>query len=255
MEAWQLPIVFVTGFVAGCVNAVAGGGSVISFPVLVYLGIGPVVANATNAVALWPGVVSATVGYRGEFKGGSTRYLWLIVPSLIGGVAGAVILLHTPEGIFETAAPYLVLFATLLLAGQDALARLRRREPEVGKSPRWWLVALLTQLVISIYGGYFGAGIGILMLATLGLLGFTNIHQMNGLKTTGAVVINGAALVYFVAAGIVLWWVVVAMGVGSIAGGFLASKAAYKIGRETVKRSVVVIGMAMAGALLLRLYL
>jgi uncharacterized membrane protein YfcA len=255
MDWWQVPVVFVTGFVAGSVNAIAGGGSVISFPILVYLGIGPIVANATSNVALWPGVVSASFGYRAEFRGGSKRYLWLAVPSLIGGVAGAAILLHTSQSVFESAAPYLVLFATVLLAAQDALARLRRREPDVGESARWWVVALITQLIISVYGGYFGAGIGILMLATLGLLGFTNIHQMNGLKTTGAAVINGAALVYFVAAGVVLWWVVVAMGIGSIAGGFISSKVAYRVGRETVKRVVVVIGIVMTAALLIRLYL
>ena len=109
-------------------------------------------------------------------------------------------------------------------------------------------------VLIGVYGGYFGAGIGILMLASLGLLGFTNIHQMNGLKTTGAAIINGIAALYFIFAGVVLWWVVAAMGVGSITGGFLASRAAYRVGREAVKRAVVVIGIAMTVALLVRLY-
>jgi uncharacterized membrane protein YfcA len=255
VEAWQYPVVFVAGLAAGAVNALAGGGSVISFPTLLYAGIGPIVANATNTVALWPGLAAAAYGYRGEIEGPSRRFLWLIAPSVAGGILGALLLLHTPPEAFEVAAPYLVLFATLLLALRDVLGKLRRRDQPIASSRTWWAAASATQLVIAVYGGYFGAGIGILMLASLGLLGFTDIHRMNGLKSIFALSINGAALVYFIIGGIVLWPAVAAMAVGAVMRGFIASRGAYRIGRATVRKAVISIGFAMTLALLARLYL
>ena len=255
MDAWQLIVILGAGLLAGAVNAIAGAGSLITFPTLLWVGIGPVIANATNTVALWPGLVSATYGYRNELRPGTTRFLWLVIPSLIGGTLGAGLLLNTPAHSFAVAAPFLVLFATVLVAVRDAVTRWGNQpSKELDPDRRWWAIVVPAQFLIAVYGGYFGAGIGILMLGTMGFMGFENIHQMNTLKAIFAFSINGAALVYFIAAGIVDWAAATVMAIGAISGGFLSSKAAYRVGQDAVRSAVVVIGLLMGLSLLVRLY-
>ncbi|MCX6636573.1 MAG: sulfite exporter TauE/SafE family protein [Acidobacteria bacterium] len=190
---------FGAGFLAGMINSVAGGGTLVSFPTLVWLGLPPVVANATNAVGIWPGSLGGAWGYRKELGRTEPRLLALVAPSLIGGILGALLLRWTPPATFGTLVPFLILFATILLMVQEPAQRWLRttasRTPHTASS--WLVGAMLFQLLVAIYGGYFGAGIGILMLAALSILGLTDIHQMNGLKNVLAICINGVAALYF----------------------------------------------------------
>ena len=253
IEAWQLPLLFLAALAAGAVNAIAGGGSIISFPTLLWAGVNPVIANATNATVLWPGVMAAVYGFRRELPEIPRPLLWLILPSFVGGLAGAFLLLQTPSGVFEALAPYLVLAATLLMAVQEPVAR-KLRLAERHRAVGWWTGAVLTQLTISVYGGFFGAGIGILMLATLGFLGMVDIHGMNGLKNLFAATINGIAIAYFALSDAVLWGIVPIMAGGSILGGLISARIAYRFGPRYVRRAVIVVGLGMAVSLFVRLY-
>lgn len=247
------------------VNSVAGGGTLLSFPALVWVGRDVITANATSAVALWPGSLGGMLGYRREL--GDTRrwMLWFGLPSIVGGILGAILLLRTPPRTFAAIVPYLILFATVLFAAQERITRALRgpREPaptppaarsseELLKAPgrAWWAGAVLFQFMVAVYGGYFGAGIGILMLAALGLLGFTDIHQMNGLKNFLALCINGVAAAYFIISGAVIWADVLVMSAGAVAGGYFGAGLARRLGRTFVRRAVIVIGFAMAVSLL-----
>ncbi|HXU37844.1 MAG TPA: sulfite exporter TauE/SafE family protein [Blastocatellia bacterium] len=262
MAVWQIPLVFLAAFAAGMMNSVAGGGTLVTFPTLVWLGIDPIQANVTSTVALWPGSLGAMVGFRREL-GDSRRWMLLLgAPSVVGGLIGARLLLLTPSPVFASIVPYLILFATILFAaGEPLMRRLRannpRRDSEQGSTIQargraWWAGAIAFQFFVAIYGGYFGAGIGILMLAALGMLGLTDIHQMNGLKNFFAVCINIVAAAYFIASGRVEWSYALVMAVGAIAGGYGGAGLARRLGRQFVRRAVIVIGLAMAVSLLFR---
>jgi len=227
------------------VNSIAGGGTLISFPTLVWLGRDAILANATNAAALWPGSFAGMIGFRQDLAKVRRSLLLLTIPSLIGGAAGAVLLLHTSTRTFERLVPWLILSATLLLAFQEVITRhLPHRLP----------IALVFafQLLVGVYGGYFGAGMGILMLAALGLMGLTDLHQMNGLKNLLAICINGVAAIYFALSGAVIWFDALLMAVAAILGGYAGAKIAHKLGRGFVRGAVVFIGLAMTVALFLK---
>jgi uncharacterized membrane protein YfcA len=243
---WKEIVIAGAAFAAGIINSIAGGGTLVSFPALLWTGRDPVLANATSTVALWPASLAGAYGFRREMKG-SVRYLLLFgVPSLLGGVLGAVLLLRTPSGTFARLVPYLILFATLLLAVQEPLSRRLRGDARGGEPTRaWWAGAMLFQFFVGVYGGYFGAGIGILMLAALGLLGFTDIHRMNALKNLLAICINGVAAAYFIASGAVIWTDVLVMTFAAIAGGYSGARLAYKLGRRFVRLAVIAIGLVM----------
>lgn len=247
--------VFVAGLVAGSINSVAGGGTLVSFPILVWLGHDVVVANVTNTVALWPGSLGALIGFRREIGDGRVWMRRLAAPSLAGGLVGAGLLLRTPSPTFAALVPFLILFATTLFAAQEPLMRRFRPIPHPGPgavpSVPWW-GAMIFQGLVAVYGGYFGAGIGILMLAGLGWLGLEDIHQMNALKNFFAACINAIAAVYFVAYGPVSWPDAVVMAAGTVAGGFGGAGLARRLGRTSVRRAVVVIGFGMALSLLFR---
>lgn len=227
----------------------------ITFPALLWAGVPPVSASATNSLGLWPGVLSAVYGFRNEIKRARNSELLLTVPSFVGGLVGAFVLLSTPARVFEGLAPVLVLVATVLIALQESV-RKRLREPDAeprASGFRWWLAGFGGQLAISTYGGYFGAGMGILMLAILGLVGFRDIHHMNGLKNLFAVAIKGSAIVYLIARGAITWnaaWVMIG---ASVVGGLVGANLAYRVGRRTVRHAVVAIGIVMSLSLLLRL--
>jgi uncharacterized membrane protein YfcA len=240
---------------AGAVNSVAGGGSLITFPVLVWLGRDPIIANATNTVSLSPGSLAALFGFRRELVGLRAWIVWGPIPSLAGGVLGASLLLRTPSHVFAGLVPYLILFATALFALSGPLNALaRRRTPArdtrdgVPLAPSW-VPILCYQLLVSLYGGYFGAGIGIMMLAGLSLAGFSAIHRMIALRNYYAILINGIAAVYFIALGAVLWPDALVLTAGQIAGSLLGARVARTLRQETVRWIVVAIGMAMAVSL------
>ena len=252
-DAVHVAVTFTAALVAGAINSVAGGGTLITFPALIWVGLPSVIANATNTVAIWPGSLGGMWGYRDELRGADRRLLVLVLPSLLGGLSGALLLARTPPGVFDSLVPYLVLGATLLLMAQH---RVQQVVGAAGPSDRrsvWWITgAAAFQFGVGVYGGYFGAGIGILMLAALGLLGLTDIHQMNGLKNLFALAVNGVAAVYFIAAHMVHWPDVLVMAVGAIVGGYGCVGIARRLGSRTVRRLVVAIGLLMTVALLLR---
>jgi len=254
MNITHLAAAFGAGFFAGMINSVAGGGTLLSFPTLVWLGLPPVVANATNTVGIWPGSMGGAWGYRKELGRTEPRLLALVAPSLIGGILGALLLRWTPPAAFKTLVPFLILFATLLLMVQEPAQRWLKAT--AGRTPhtasRWLVGAMLFQLLVAIYGGYFGAGIGILMLAALSILGLTDIHQMNGLKNFLAICINGVATLYFMWAHMVYWPVAIMMAAGAVAGGYGSAGIARRLGRRVVRRIVVAIGFGMALSLLVR---
>ncbi len=252
MTAPDALVLFAASSAGGAVNAIAGGGSLITFPVLVWLGREPILANATNTVSLSPGSVAALYGFRHELRGLERWVAWGTVPSLVGGVVGALLLLQTPERIFAELVPYLILFATALFALSGPLNAFARRHPTarhddegVPRNPNVPLV-MLYQLGVSIYGGYFGAGIGIMMLAGLGLAGFTAIYRMIALRNYYAILINGIAAVYFIVFGAVQWSDVAILTAGQIAGSLLGARVARSLSATAVRWVVVGIGMAMA---------
>lgn len=246
--------VFVAGFVASAINSVAGGGTLISFPTLIWVGLPSPIANATSTVAIWPGSLGGVWGYRRNLKGLPATTYALIVPSLLGGIIGAVLLRLTPTEVFDRLIPLLILFATILFMLQDPIQRVIKTTGHAHTGSKGWLAgALLFQLFVALYGGYFGAGIGILMLAAFGIMGFTDIHQMNGLKNFLALCINGVAAFYFIANGMVSWPHVLVMSVGAIAGGVWGAGVARRIGPSGVRRIVIAVGFTMALSLLLRL--
>jgi uncharacterized protein len=248
-------LLFAIAIVAGALNSVAGGGSFFTFPTLVFTGVPPIQANATNTVALWPGALASIGAYRKEL-GATPRPTLLVLGgvSLVGGLIGAIVLLHTPKDTFAALIPWLLLAATLLFAfgpKLTALVRARRgaKPAQGGMAP--YGTALL-QLVISIYGGFFGGGIGILMLAALGFMGMENIHEMNALKVVLNAVINGIAVVAFVIAGAVFWAQALVMLVGAIAGGYGGASLARKMDPRHVRWFVIVVGLAMSAYFFVR---
>ena len=244
-------VILIAALLAGAVNSIAGGGTLLSFPALLWIGRNPIMANATNAVALWPGSLAAMLGFRNELAKVQRWLLLLTLPSLAGGIIGAMLLLHTSTVTFTRLVPFLILGATILLATQELItSRLGLLGKAEGKPAVGWIVLVFTfQFLVGLYGGYFGAGMGILMLAALGLIGLTDLHQMNGLKNLLAICINGVAAIYFAASGAVIWVDAIEMAAASIVGGFLGARMARKLGRGFVRRAVVVIGLTMSVAL------
>ncbi len=246
----EIVAIFAAGTAAGMVNAVAGGGTLISFPVLVWAGRDPIMANATNSLALWPGALAGAFGFRREIQ--QTRGLLkvLLVPAAVGGVIGAWLLMVTPQRLFASLVPYLVLLATVVMALRQPLTRALSG---VSLSPRARMTALVAaQLVVSIYGGYFGAAIGILMLAALGLYGIEDIHERNGVKGLLGAVTNGVAGLWFVFAHAISWSDALLLGTGATIGGYLGAVVGRRMPKRLAERVVVVIGVLAAVSLFVR---
>ena len=246
-------VVFAAGLGAGLVNSVAGGGTLLSFPALVWIGRDPIVANVTNSVALSPGSLASAIAFRRELRGSERLLVLLTIPSIAGALTGAALLLRTPSQTFAGIVPWLVLFATLLFAAQGPITRaLRHRghgHSDAPPSAGWLVGASAFQFCVAVYGGYFGAGIGIIMLAALGLLGISDILRMNGLKNVFAFCINAVAAVYFALHGDVSWADAAVLGIGGIVGGYVGAGVARRVGRGVVRRAVIVIGLVMAASL------
>lgn len=239
MSTWLL--LGFAAFLAGGINAVAGGGTFLTFPALVFTGTGPLAANATSTVALWPGSVASAWGYRRVVDEDRRTLAPLVVVSLLGGLVGAVAALRTPPERFEQVVPFLVLFAALLFTFGE---RLRAWLEGFGRPPRW--VVVLLQVPISLYGGYLGGGIGLLMLAAFTLLGSRDLHRLNGLKSILGLAINLTATGAFIASGLVEWDRALVMALAASVGGYASARFAQRFEVRAVKRFVVVLGWAMA---------
>ena len=239
-------LLFFAGLIAGVVNAIVGGGTLITFPTLIFLGLPAIVANATNTVGVLPGITSSLWAYRRELAP-QTRWLWRFVPpSVIGGLLGAYILLHTGEARFREFVPYLILFATLLFTFSGPISRWLQIEAHMIERSRHAVAAAIAfQFCVAVYGGYFGAGIGILMLAALAMLGQKDIHEMNALRVSLGVTTNAVAAVYFIASGLISWTEAAVLAAGTLAGGYAGPYIARAIGQKAVRVSVSVVGFAV----------
>jgi len=253
-DIYGLAGIFVAGVIAGAINSVAGGGTLISFPSLVAFGESQLVSNATNTAALWPGSLSSAIGYRKDTPLQTGLLATLLVPSFLGGILGAVILVSTPPGIFNMVVPFLVLFATLLFAFRDHITRAFKHdnsnEEHISTGSRIW--GFFFQLFVATYGGYFGAGIGILMLGSLSIMGLRDINKMNAIKTPLATVINCTAFVLFAVRGLVAWDLALVLGLGAILGGYAGARSAKHVNPRLLQIFVVAIGLIVSAWLLFK---
>jgi uncharacterized protein len=231
----------------GAINAVAGGGTLVTFPTLLLFGTPPVIANATSTLALFLGTSGSLYGYRQHLPAVRPWLTRFVPVSILGGLAGAALLTWTSNKTFSRLVPFLILFATLLFLAQGIFRRVARLEavgPQARPGAVWGAIAF--QLAVALYGGYFGAGIGILMLASLGFIGLRNIHEMNTLKTLLASLINAVAAAWFVAAGLVHWPEAAVMTAGALAGYYLGSHYAQRIPQHRVRQIITAIGFILS---------
>lgn len=250
MSPAHAALLAVAGFLAGTINAVAGGGSLVSFPALLAIGLPGVTANVTNTVALWPGYLGGAIPYRKDLAAQRARATRLALTSLVGGAVGATLLLTTPASAFTLLVPYLVLGACALLALQPRVAAwvAGRRGDSTASGPPLGLYAAV--LAASVYGAYFGAGLGVMLLAVLGIFLPDGLARLNGLKNALSLSINTLALVAFVLFGPVRWVAVLVMAVTSLLGGLFGARVAQRLSALVLRRIVITFGVLVALKLL-----
>ena len=246
-EIWTYSIISLSAMIAGVMNSLAGGGTLLTFPALLTV-LSPIQANATSTVALLPGSLAGVWGYRHEMRHSRDWAMLLLVPSLIGGLAGSLLVTRLDPKFFEAVVPWLILVASLLFLAQPTITRLAG----IGKAHAPPSLAarvgvVLFQFFVAVYGGYFGAGIGILMLSALGIMGMSDIHRMNAVKTFLAVCINGVSVAIFIAEQVVEWRYALVMAASAILGGYLGARFARRMNRTIVRWIVIFIGFGMAG--------
>lgn len=242
MQTTEIIALIIAAVAAGAINAVAGGGTLVTFPVLLLFGTSPVIANATSTVALVLGTAGSIFGYRRHVVMVKTWLSRFLPVSLLGGLVGSVLLTRTSNEVFGKLVPFLILFATLLFLAQGAF---RRFAGPAGGHHRSIAGALVFQFAVAVYGGYFGAGIGILMLASLGFIGLTNIYEMNALKTILGSLINLVAAAWFVTAGLVDWPRALIMTVGALGGYFLGAHYSQRISQRAVRWIITGVGFTI----------
>jgi uncharacterized membrane protein YfcA len=237
------------GFIAGLINAVAGGGALLVYPLLLSLGLSPIVANASTTITLWPGALSSAYGYRKYIKRIPNYYYWLLVPSAVGGLIGAFVLTKTTNHDFSVIVPWLIVLGVVLIALQPYIhKKLTKKDKKRSKktSVLNLILVAIPMFAMAIYGGYFGAGYGIVMLALLGFTKLSDIHQMNGLKNLSGATINLLATVYFVHRGLVDWHYIPVLLIGSIIGGYIGSTYSSKLPTKLIRFVIIVIGIAVS---------
>lgn len=245
---------FVAGFLGGTMNAVAGGGSFISFPALLFTGVPPIPANATNTFALWVGTAASGGAYRKRLTVTKRVLIPLGLACTAGGLAGAFLLIHTPGQTFLKVLPWLMLGATLLFAFGQRLTRGLSARVFHEATTAALVTAVIVELIIATYGGYFGGGIGIMNLAMFAALGMTDIHAMNALKVVLGSVINGVATVTFIVTGAVVWVPAAVMTAGAFVGGYGGAHYAQKLPQSWIKRFVICVGAMMSTYFFWRAY-
>ncbi|MEZ4522549.1 MAG: sulfite exporter TauE/SafE family protein [Thermomicrobiales bacterium] len=246
----ELALAFFVAVAGGMINGIAGGGTVLVFPMLVWLGLGPVEANVTNAVSLWTASLGGALGFGEALRRTRRWWFWMSIPAALGGLAGALLLVLLPAGIFESSAPFFVLSATLLMLSQPVLRRqlehLTDGDDEDRISTAVKIAATIAVFVISIYGGYFGAGLGIFLLVALGLLGVGNLVRANGLKNVFSFLIKGVAVLSFAITGNVVWKIALVLMVGSVLGAFVAARLGSRISARALRYSIIGVGFIMS---------
>lgn len=252
MELLEAGGLIAAAFAAGAINSVAGGGSLVSFPALVAAGYGTKAANVTNAVALLPGYFGSTLGYRTELYGQRQRVIGMSIPGVLGALAGSAILLLTPDSAFDVIIPFLIIFACVLLMLQERLAAFAAAHRSEGGRD-FPLSLSLVVFFLAVYGAYFGAGLGIITLAVLGILMPDDIQRSNALKGWLAFLVNLLASAIFAVFGPVEWLPAAVMMLAALTGGYLGVSLARRLGKKWLRRAVVVYGFAFAVVLLARL--
>jgi len=238
-------VLFLAGMVGGALNAVAGGGSFVAFPALLWTHVPPIPANATNAFSLWVGTTASGGAYRNRFNLSRRVMVPLVLTSIAGGLVGAFLLLRTPAHTFMRVLPWLMLGATLLFAFGKRLTGRRPSGLEQGASTRALIGASVFELAVAIYGGYFGGGVGIMNLAMLTTLGMTDIHAMNALKVVLGAVINGVAVIAFIVAHAIYWPHAIVMTAGAIVGGYFSAHYAQQLPQSWIRVFVILVGTGM----------
>src|SRR5580658_1757657 len=241
---------FFAAAIAGSLNALAGGGSFISFPALLFIGVPAVPANATNTVALWPGLAASAIAYLKRLSVPLRLLIPLPVTSVVGGWAGALLLLNTPQHTFLHLIPWLLLSGTLLFAFGNKIRGIAGKTAVINdlRATSWKAITLssIIEFLLAVYGGYFGAGIGFVILGMLAALGMSDIHAMGAIRTLLAAAINAAAVVTFILAGAVLWRQCAVMTTGALAGGWFGAHYAQKADPQKVRILVIGIGLVMS---------
>ena len=241
MTIFELSLLASASFIAGIINSIAGGGSFLTFPALVFTGVPTIAANATSAVAVFPGYLSGALGFSKELKEyPKSKFLLLIMLSIMGGIGGSLLLLITPASVFSYIIPWLLGFATLLFAFGDFVAKWAKKNSNSNG-----FLGNLTTLIVCIYGGYFNGGLGIILLALFSTLGMRDIHLMNGLKNIMSFALSAASVVTFAIAGIVFWQQAIIMMIAATIGGYFGVVVARKLSKNTIRMIIVIIGLIM----------
>lgn len=253
MTGWEFVLIGLAAIAAGAVNAIAGGGTLITFPMLTAVGVPAVAANVTNTVALCPGYLGATMAQAKDLRG-QRRRVWLLVPAgVIGGLIGGIALLNTGERVFRALVPFLILLAAGLLAVQDPIRRwVVQRAAKTGTAASSETWTALPVALAAVYGGYFGAGLSVIVLAVLGLVLDDSLTRLNALKQSISFSVNVAAAIFFLFSGQVLWSAALVMAVGALVGGVLGGRLAGRIKPAVLRRVVVTIGVIVAVIYLVR---
>lgn len=247
----KLALIFLSSLVAGAINSVAGGGTLITFPALIFVGINPIIANVINTIALWTGSLGGAIGYKSFLKKTKKYLLILSIPSFLGGIAGGILLLNSSLDLFKKIIPFLVLFASLLLLSSNKLSIENKNLSENSKK----ILTFFSQFLISVYGGYFGAGIGIIMLAQLGFLGIFDIYIANALKNVLALLTNGSASIYFVFKEKIDYKIVFIMIIGFSIGGYMGAFFSQKVSKDLVRKAIIIWGILISIIFFINYYL
>lgn len=245
MELTSL-ILLIAGLTSGVMNALAGGGSFVSFPMLIFLGLGPIAANVTSTVALVPGTLATMIAYRNELKIHNKKLPLYIFLSLAGGLVGALILLHISNEVFSKIVPFLILIATFLFTFRTSVINWIKKfskSKEVSKNSVFYkVITLITFTSIMVYGGFFGAGMGILTLALFSLMGMNKLNEMNALRSCTGLCANISAMLIFVSSEVVIWPYAINMAIGAIIGGYFGAYYARKLPNDQIRNIVIIIG-------------
>ncbi|MDB4080134.1 sulfite exporter TauE/SafE family protein [Amylibacter sp.] len=241
MEIYEVVLLITASFFAGIINSIAGGGSFLTFPALVFAGVPTIAANATSAVAVFPGYLSGALGFAKELKAfPKSKFLLLIFLSISGGVLGSILLLITPEVVFSFIIPWLLGFATLLFASGNYVSKWAEKTSDTNG-----FKSNIATLLVCIYGGYFNGGLGIVLLALFSTLGMRDIHLMNGLKNIMSFALSAASVVTFAIAGIVFWKYAIIMMIAATIGGYFGVMVARKLSKSIIRIIIVIIGTIM----------
>jgi uncharacterized membrane protein YfcA len=252
----HLLFAMLAAFFAGAINSVAGGGTLVSFPALLALGLPSIAANATSTVAIWPGSMGSMWGFRREMRASPPRYRWLAVPCMVGGLIGALLLRCTPGALFDRLVPFLILFATGLFTVQSRVQKRLESAPhsDALRGAAWVAGAWLAQFGVGIYGGYFGAGMSIMLLTVLSFMGLEDILTMSALTSFFSFFVNGVASGLFAALHMVVWPYVFGMMVAALLGGYAAAGVARRVRKVMVRRFVIVVGFTIAVILFVKMF-